>query len=592
MTKAQQHEQSLDKLAGIMADIAGHYNDVIQDFLSHQGQAGGTNPDVTGLGRTFLELSASLMQNPGKIIEAQTQAWTAYSNLWLNTAKTMLGEETSAVSEPGTGDRRFRHAAWDEHPFFSFIKQSYLVTADTILSAVSDVDDIDQKTAGKAQFYTRQFVDAMSPTNFLLTNPEVLEATLDSKGENLLKGMQNFIDDIDAETGLLRIKMTDEQAFEPGRNIAVTPGKVVFQNDLFQLLQYEPSTGEALRKPLLIMPPWINKYYVLDLQPQNSMIKWLVEQGHTVFVISWVNPDEKLAHKDFEHYVTEGAVAAIDAVEQATGESGINIVGYCIGGTLLAATLAYLQADGDARVASATFFVSLIDFSIPGDLGVFIDEQQLESLEQTMNERGYHDGKEMAATFNLLRSNDLIWSFYVRNYLLGKDPFPFDLLYWNADSTRLPARMHSTYLRTMYLKNEFREPGGLSIAGTPIDVSTIQVPAYFISTEEDHIAPWEGTYLGAQLLSGPVKFVLGKSGHIAGIINPPDAQKYGYYTGPDVDRPAAEWHDNAELHPGSWWPDWQAWLEQFAGGKIPARRPGANGRTVIEDAPGSYIKMP
>ena len=592
MTKAQQEGQSLDKLAGIMADIAGHYNDLIQDFLSHQGQAGGTNPDVTGLGRTYLELSASLMQNPGKLFEAQTQAWTAYTNLWLNSAKAMLGEETSPVREPGTGDRRFRHAAWDEHPFFSFIKQSYLVTADAILSAVSDVDDIDQKTAGKAQFYTRQFVDAMSPTNFLLTNPEVLEATLDSKGENLLKGMQNFIDDIDAETGLLRIKMTDEQAFEPGVNIAVTPGKVVFQNDLFQLLQYEPSTGKTFRKPLLIMPPWINKYYVLDLQPQNSMIKWLVEQGHSVFVISWVNPDEKLAHKDFEHYVTEGSVAAIDAVEQATGESGINIVGYCIGGTLLAATLAYLQANGDARVASATFFVSLIDFSIPGDLGVFIDEQQLESLEQTMNERGYHDGKEMAATFNLLRSNDLIWSFYVRNYLLGKDPFPFDLLYWNADSTRLPARMHSTYLRTMYLKNEFREPGGLSVAGTPIDVSTIRVPAYFISTEEDHIAPWEGTYLGAQLLSGPVKFVLGKSGHIAGIINPPDAQKYGYYTGPDVDRPAAEWHDNAELHPGSWWSDWQAWLEQFAGGKIPARTPGANGRTVIEDAPGSYIKMP
>ncbi len=564
MTKAQQDGQSLDNLAGIMADIGGHY----------------------------LELSTSLMQNPGKLIEAQTQAWSAYTELWLNSAKAMLGEQTSPVREPGTGDRRFRHSAWDEHPFFSFIKQSYLVTADAILSAVSGLDDIDQKTAGKAQFYTRQFVDAMSPTNFLLTNPEVLEATLASKGENLLKGMQNFIDDIDAETGLLRIRMTDEQAFEPGANIAVTPGKVVFQNDLLQLLQYEPSTGKTFRKPLLIMPPWINKYYVLDLQPQNSMIKWLVDQGHTVFVISWVNPDEKLAHKDFEHYVTEGAVAAIDAVEQAAGESRINVVGYCIGGTLLAATLAYLQANGDARVSCATFFVSLIDFSIPGDLGVFIDEQQLQSLEQTMNERGYHDGREMAATFNLLRANDLIWSFYVRNYLLGKDPFPFDLLYWNADSTRLPARMHSTYLRTMYLENAFKEPGGLRVAGQPIDVSTIETPAYFISTEDDHIAPWEGTYLGAQLLSGPVKFVLGKSGHIAGIINPPAANKYGYYTGPDVNRPAAEWHDHAELHPGSWWPDWQAWLEQFAGGKIPARRPGADGLEVIEDAPGRYVRQP
>ena len=582
----------MDNLAGITADIAGRYQEIFQEFLSRQGLAGSGNNNVAGLERTFFELSASLMKNPEALIEAQTRAWTAYSNLWFSAATAMLGEEQTPVTEPERGDRRFRHSAWDEHPFFSFIKQSYLVTADAILSAVSGVDGLDQDTARKAQFYTRQFVDAMSPTNFLLTNPEVLEATLESKGENLLKGMQNFMDDIDTETGRLRITMTDEQAFEPGRNIALTPGKVVFQNELFQLIQYEPSTEQAFRTPLLIMPPWINKFYVLDLQPQNSMIKWLVDQGHTVFVISWVNPDEKLAHKDFEHYVTEGAVAAIDAVEQSTGESRINVVGYCIGGTLLAATLAYLQTQGDDRVASATFFVSLIDFSIPGDLGVFIDEEQLESLEQTMNEKGYHDGREMAATFNMLRSNDLIWSFYVHNYLLGKDPFPFDLLYWNSDSTRLPAKMHSTYLRTMYLRNEFRKPGGLSVAGVPIDVSTIRNPAYFISTEDDHIAPWEGTYLGAQLFSGPVKFVLGKSGHIAGIINPPEANKYGYYTGPAVDITSAEWLDSAEQHAGSWWLDWQAWLEQFTGEKAPARKPGANGQTVIEDAPGSYIRVP
>ena len=595
LSKTEQGEQfsyDADKLAGITADIAGRYHDLLQDFLSRQGHSDGGNPDVTGLGQAFLELTTSMMKNPEKLMAAQTRAWTAYSDLWLNTAKTMLGQESSPVRDPDTGDRRFRHSAWDEHPFFSLIKQSYLVTADAITSMVSDVDGLDQKTAGKAQFYTRQFVDAMSPTNFLHTNPEVLEATLQSKGENLVKGMQNFIDDFDAETGQLRIRMTDEQAFEPGRNIAVTPGKVIFQNELFQLLQYQPSTEETFRLPLLIIPPWINKYYVLDLQPENSMIKWLVDQGHSVFVISWVNPDEKLADKDFEHYVTEGAVAAIDAVEQATGVSGINVVGYCIGGTLLAATLAYLQAKEDARVASATFFVSLIDFSIPGDLGVFIDEQQLENLEQTMNERGYHDGREMGATFNLLRANDLIWSFYIRNYLLGKAPVPFDLLYWNADSTRLPARMHSTYLRTMYLNNEFKEPGGLIIAGVPIDVSAIRTPAYFISTEEDHIAPWEGTYLGAQLLSGPVRFVLGKSGHIAGIINPPAAHKYGYHTGPEADIPAGEWFDNAELHPGSWWPDWQAWLEQFAGGKTAARLPGAGGLEVIEDAPGSYVRQP
>ncbi|MYH69833.1 MAG: class I poly(R)-hydroxyalkanoic acid synthase [Gammaproteobacteria bacterium] len=526
-----------------------------------------------------------------KLVEAQMRTWTAYSDLWINTTKAMLGEESEPVREPDSGDRRFKHPAWDDNPLFSLIKQSYLVTADAIQTAVAETEGFDETTARKVKFYTRQFVDAMSPTNFLLTNPEVLEATLESKGDNLLKGMQNFIDDIDAESGQLRITMTDRDAFELGRNVATAPGKVVFQNDLLQLLQFEPSTAQTCKQPLLIIPPWINKYYVLDLQPQNSMIKWLVDQGHTVFVVSWVNPDENLAQMDFADYVTEGALASIDAVEEATGASGINLVGYCIGGTLLAATLAYMQETGDTRAASATFFVSLIDFSIPGDLGVFIDEAQLENLENTMSERGYHDGKEMAATFNMLRANDLIWSFYIRNYLLGKEPFPFDLLYWNADSTRLPARMHSTYLRTMYLKNEFREPGGLNVAGIPIDVSAIQTPAYFISTEEDHIAPWEGTYLGAQLLSGPVRFVLGKSGHIAGIINPPEANKYGYYTGPDVDVPSGEWRAGAEQHAGSWWPDWQAWLEQYAGEKIPARQPGNNGRPVIEDAPGSYVKL-
>ncbi len=579
-----------EKLTEVMTGIAGQYHELLQDFLAQQEQTLNGDFDVTGAGQAFLDITTSLMKNPEKLVKAQARAWTAYTDLWFSAAKTMLGEESKQVVEADKGDRRFKHAAWDDNPFFSFIKQSYLVTADTIQSAVAGVEDLDEDTARKARFYTKQFIDAMSPTNFVLTNPEVLEATLESKGKNLVKGLQNFIDDFDTEAGQLRIKMTDTDAFELGRNIALSPGKVVFQNDLFQLLQYAPSTTQTFRKPLLIMPPWINKYYILDLQPENSLIKWLVDQGHTVFVVSWVNPDEKLANKDFEHYVMEGALAAIDVVEKVTGESKINLVGYCIGGTLMAATLAYIQAKNDERVASATFFVSLIDFSIPGDLGVFIDEEQLENLEKSMNEKGYHDGKEMAATFNMLHSNDLIWSFYVRNYLMGKDPFPFDLLYWNADSTRLPAKMHNTYLRTMYLKNEFKEPGGLSVADTPIDVRAIQTPAYFISTEDDHIAPWKGTYLGAQLLSGPVKFVLGKSGHIAGIVNPPAPNKYGYYTGPAVDVPAHEWYDNTTAHAGSWWPDWQAWLELYAGEKIPARHPGASGQPVIEDAPGSYVK--
>ena len=594
MSETEQGNQpafNTEQLAGIITTIAGQYNNLVQDFLTRQSQFTGENFDALGIGQAFLELSATMMKNPEKIIEAQARAWNAYTDIWLSTANAMLGKESNPIKQPDNGDRRFKHSAWDENPFYSFIKQSYLITADAIQSMIIDTEGMDETSANKARFYTKQFVDAMSPTNFFLTNPEVMEATLESKGDNLLKGMQNFIDDFDADSGQLRITMTDKDAFELGKDIAVTPGKVVFQNDLLQLLQFEPSTVQTFKQPLLIIPPWINKYYVLDLQPQNSMIKWLTDQGHTVFVVSWVNPDEQLANKDFSDYVTEGALAAIGAVEQATGESGINLVGYCIGGTLLAATLAYMQEQGDTRAASATFFVSLIDFSIPGDLGVFIDEQQLENLEKTMNEKGYHDGREMAAAFNMLRANDLIWSFYIRNYLLGKDPFPFDLLYWNADSTRLPAKMHSTYLRTMYLKNEFKEPGGFNVAGIPIDVSAIKTPAYFISTEEDHIAPWDGTYLGAQLLSGPVRFVLGKSGHIAGIINAPVANKYGYYTGPDVDVSAAEWRANAKPHSGSWWPDWQEWLEQYTGERVPARQPGASGQTVIEEAPGSYVKV-
>ena len=589
--QGEQPEIDTDKLTGIMTDVAGQCQGMLQQLLERPLNVTGAAIDPMGIGQAFLALASNLAKNPGKALEVQAQAWTAYANLWLNTAKTLLGETGSPVRPSDGGDRRFRHAAWDDNLFYSFVRQSYLIAADAVQDTLRDTEGMDEQSARKARFYARQFVDALSPTNFPLTNPEVMEATLESKGENLLRGIRNFIEDFDAESGRLRITMTDRNAFQPGRDIAVSPGKVVFQNDLFQLLQFAPTTDQSFSRPLLIIPPWINKYYVLDLQPENSMIRWLTAQGHTVFVISWVNPDAKLAHKDFPDYVQEGALTAVDAVQKITGEASINVVGYCIGGTLLAAMLACMQATADKRVASATFFVSLIDFSIPGDLGVFIDEQQLENIEQTMNEQGYHDGKDMATTFNMLRANDLIWSFYVHNYLLGKDPLPFDLLYWNADSTRLPAAMQSTYLRTMYLKNEFRKPGGLNVAGVPIDVSSIQVPAYFISAEDDHIAPWEGTYLGAQLLSGPVRFVLGKSGHIAGIINPPAANKYGYYTGSDMNIAAAEWRAGAEAHPGSWWPDWQNWLEQYAGEKIPARHPGSNGQSVLEDAPGSYVRV-
>ncbi|MFT5351486.1 MAG: polyhydroxyalkanoate synthase [Planctomycetota bacterium] len=579
-----------EKLNEAVVAASGQCHDMLKDFFNTQGNSDAKSSDPIGLGQAYLDFTASLMKNPEKLMEAQMEAWNAYANLWTGAANKMLGKETEPGIKPEKGDRRFKDAAWENNPFFDFIKQSYLLTANTIESAVAEAEGMDEKAKHKLQFYTKQFVDAMSPSNFAMTNPEVLEATLASRGENLVKGMQNFCEDFNMETGELRIKMSDKSDFELGKNVATTPGKVVFQNDLLQLIQYLPEGKEVHAQPLLIMPPWINKYYILDLQEKNSLIKWLVGQGHTVFVISWVNPDEKLGDKDFEDYVFEGSLAALDAVEKATGEKRINVIGYCIGGTLLGATLAYMAAKNDKRIASATFFVTLMDFSDPGDLGVFIDEEQLQTLEKTMNENGYHDGAAMSKSFNMLRANDLIWSFYVHNYLLGKDPFPFDLLFWNADSTRMPAKMHSTYLRTMYLENKFKEPGGMMIGDVAIDLRTIKTPSYFISAQEDHIAPWESTYAGAQLLSGPVRFVLGKSGHIAGIVNPPAAKKYGYHTGSKVEVGATEWLEKAKSHDGSWWPDWNRWVKKYAGDKVPARTPGDGKLKIVEDAPGSYVR--
>jgi polyhydroxyalkanoate synthase len=410
-----------------------------------------------------------------------------------------------------------------------------------------------------------------------------------SGGQNLVRGLNNLLTDIEKGGGQLRISMTDESAFKLGKNVATTPGKVVYQTPLMQLIQYQPTTQEVYKRPLVIIPPWINKYYILDLREKNSFIRWAVAQGHSVFVLSWVNPDARLAHKGFDDYMREGALAALDAVEKATGEREANVIGYCLGGTLLGATLGYLANTNQNRVASATFFVSLLDFSEPGELGVFIDEEQLASLEKKMNERGYLEGSEMADTFNLLRANDLVWSFVVNNYLLGKDPFPFDLLYWNADSTRMPARMHSFYLRNMYIKNLLGVTGGMELAGVPIDLAAVKIPSYFISTVEDHIAPWKTTYKGAQYLGGPVRFVLGGSGHIAGIVNPPASKKYHYWTNDAMPPTADEWFAGAQQIPGSWWEDWQAWIDRQNAGepKVPGRVP----ENALEDAPGSYATL-
>ncbi len=517
--------------------------------------------------------------------------WWDYMNLWQSSTMRLLGAAAEPVAVPHKADRRFKHEDWEEHFLYDYMKQSYLITARWLHDAVANVEGLDEQTKKKVDFFTRQYIDALAPSNFALTNPEVFRETIASGGQNLVKGLHNLLDDMERGNGQLRISMTDTKAFELGVNIATTPGKVVYQNELMQLIQYEPTTPKVGKRPLLIMPPWINKYYILDLREKNSFVKWTVDQGVTVFVISWVNPDAELAHKDFEDYMLEGPLAALDAMEKATGEKEFNVLGYCLGGTLLGAALAYMAAKKDKRVASATFMTALIDFTMPGELGVFIDEGQVASLEKKMRERGYLEGSEMATTFNMLRANDLIWSFVINNYLMGRDPFPFDLLHWNCDSTRMPATMHSFYLRNMYMHNRLREPGGITLHGVPIDLSQVKLPTYFISAIEDHIAPWKTTYEGPKIVPGKSRFVLSGSGHIAGMINPPAAKKYGYWTNDALPESPEEWLAGAQQHEGSWWTDWGNWLKGHLGPEVPPRMPGKGKLKVLEPAPGSYARI-
>ncbi len=583
------------EIARIYGEVASRASKLIAEHAQRQMKHGIAAPsDELGIAQAFMDMMAKLLANPYKLAQAQMNLVWDYFSLWQHAMLRFAGMETPPVAVPKKGDNRFKDEQWEEHFLFDFIKQSYLITARHINDAMAGVDGLPPETAKKAHFFLRKFIYAMSPSNFALTNPEVFRETVKSHGQNLLKGFNNLLRDIEEGDGQLRVKMTDPSAFELGRNVAVTPGKVVFQNELIQLLQFNPTTEQQYRRPLLIIPPWINKYYILDLRQSNSFIKYATDQGHTVFVISWVNPDKRLAEKAFEDYLSEGSLAALDAVCRQSGTDEVNLIGYCLGGTLLGATLGYNAVKKDKRIVSATFFVALLDFSIPGELGVFIDEQQVASLEKKMAERGYLEGSEMATTFNMLRSNDLIWSFVVNNYLMGREPMPFDLLFWNSDATRMPYKMHSFYLRNMYMKNLLREPGGIELNGVPIDLAKAKVPAYFISTVEDHIAPWKGTYLGATRLSGPVRFVLGGSGHIAGIVNPPAANKYHFWTNEAKTLPATpeEWFDGATQHPGSWWADWQQWIGGLNGDdRVPARDPAKGKLKAIEDAPGSFVKF-
>ena len=580
------------ELGRSMADIAERSQRIVGEWLKRQAENGpSTAPDPLNIGGAFMEMTARMMANPAKLMQAQLGFWQDYMSLWQNTARRMMGMDSHSVIDADPKDRRFKDDAWKENEVFDFIKQSYLLSARFVQDVVKQVDGMDAPTAQKVDFYSRQFIDAMSPSNFLLTNPEVLRRTAETGGENLIKGLHNLLTDLERGKGKLHIKMTDTDAFRIGDNIAVSPGKVVFQNDLMQLIQYAPATAKVLKRPLLIIPPWINKFYNLDLRPKNSLVRWAVAQGHTVFVVSWVNPGEELAEKGFDDYMQAGILEALSAIEAATGESDINAIGYCLGGTLLSCTLAYMAAHNDTRIRSATFFVTLLDFRESGELNVFIDEEQIKMLEDKMNKRGYLEGSEMATTFNMLRANDLIWTFVVNNYLLGNDPFPFDLLYWNSDSTRMPARMHSFYLRNMYQENRLIEPGGIALANTPIDLGKITVPSYFLSTREDHIAPWRATYRGTHLLGGKSRFVLAASGHIAGVVNAPESGKYSHWINSDVPDEPEAWFAGATEIAGSWWPDWQRWVTALDKRQVKARAPGDGKLMAVEDAPGSYVKV-
>jgi polyhydroxyalkanoate synthase len=590
MANQSTHSHSWDPLvlAGQLENIAKQSQLLMQRFVSSQTNATKLGMgDTSTLGFDFADLMQKMTADPTAVARAQIDLFKANLAIWQKTTERMFNLR---APEAKAKDKRFKHPDWSENAIFGFIKESYLVAAKSILSTVRDVKGMDEGAARKVDFYTRQFVDALSPSNFIATNPEVLTATLESGGQNLLRGLENLLSDLNRGDGRLSIKMTDMDAFRLGENIATTSGKIIYQNNLMQLIQYTPSTKEVRKQPLLIIPPWINKFYVLDLQPKNSLIKWAVDQGHTVFVISWVNPDEKLAGKSFEDYMLEGPVVALDAIGRATGERRVNAIGYCLGGTLLASTAAYLAANDDARLASATYFVTLVDFTEVGDMAVFIDNEQLASLERRMRERGYLDAQDMATSFNMLRANDLIWSFVVNNYLLGKEQLPFDLLYWNSDSTRMPATMHSFYLRKLYQENLLAKPGGISLAGTPIDLSKIKIPTFILSTREDHIAPWKSTYAATRLYSGPIKFVLSASGHMAGVISAPGS-KYGHWTNEKLPPTPDEWLEGATVHQGSWWPVWDEWISRLDPQRVPAREPGSGKLPVVESAPGTYVRV-
>jgi len=547
----------------------------------------GLSADV---GKAYAQWMAALATHPGFVMKHSMSLTGDYLGISGELLRQAAGKPVNGNGAAG-GDRRFTGESWERRPVFNAVRSAWQATTKTTLSLADGTPGLDEDTARKLRFFTGQFLDAVAPSNFALSNPEVIAATKDSKGRNLVAGVRNFWSDLDLKHGRLKVSMSDMGAFKVGRDLAVTPGKVIYQNELMQLIQYTPTTTKVARRPLLIMPPWLNKYYVLDMQPSNSMVRWLVDQGHTVFLISWVNPNGETRDKTFDDYMLEGPLTALDVIKDLTGQEEVNAMGYCLGGILLTAMLAWLENKGRRPIRSATFLTTLVDYSDVGDIKVFLTDELVDRLEAVGRAKGFIPGDNVSWGFRMLRAPDLIWSFIINHYLLGKPRVPFDLLYWNEDATNMPAACHVWFMRNMYMKNLLRKPKALEIAGESIDVTKVTTPSYILATRDDHIAPWKTCYETAKLFSGQNRFVLGNSGHIAGVINPPTKVKYGYRAGSEIRDDAQEWFDATEEHAGSWWLDWGKWLKRHAGGQVNARQPGKHkDYPVIEDAPGSYVR--
>ncbi|MEM8771176.1 MAG: class I poly(R)-hydroxyalkanoic acid synthase [Pseudomonadota bacterium] len=591
--------QDFDALTEYLTDMTGKSQEAVREVFANQPglrEATGELPaDPLNVGDAFQEMLKGLSTDPGTVMQRQFNLWGDYAKLMATMSRRMAGEAVKPAIEPDETDKRFRHAAWNENPILDFTKQSYLIFSRWLETTVSQLEGMDEHEKAKAEFYTRQFIDAFAPTNFAMLNPEVIEATLESKGENLLKGMKNLMEDIDRGHGKLAIRQADLEHFKLGENVATTPGKVVLQNEIMQLIQYAPTTEKVAKTPMLIVPPWINKFYILDLQPANSFIKWLVDQGRTVFVISWVNPEPALKDKTFEDYIQQGLFAALAAIREATGEEKADAIGYCIGGTMLSMALSYMAKTGDNRINSATFFTAQADFSEAGDLLLFVDDEQLDAIEKQMDAAGgVLEGRAMATTFNMLRSNDLIWSFVIDNYMKGKDPAKFDLLFWNSDATRMPKKVHLFYLREFYQHNRLAK-GEMMMGGERLDLGDVDIPIFMQAGETDHIAPHNSVYKTARLFASKnndkVTYMLAGSGHIAGVVNHPDKKKYHHSINTDLPENLSDWKAGANRHSGSWWPYWIQWLNEMSEDKVKARTPGKGKLAAIEDAPGSYVKV-